>query len=180
MTHPSLEARKRLETEASSPLLYFAGPLFSKAERRFNLDLPARLEGSGFRVFLPQRDGIEREIPPYDSMPPEQRRRAMFHLDWQQILDCDVFLFVLDGRVSDEEACVELGIAYCQKFLQDPGKYLIGLQTDTRAAFACSGLNPMVRMALDYIVDDEEALLRALPVKGAQVRPAEERPDERT
>jgi nucleoside 2-deoxyribosyltransferase len=112
-------------------------------------------------------------------MPPEQRRRAMFRLDRQQILDCDVFLFVLDGRVPDEGACVELGIAYCQKFLQEGGKCLIGLQTDTRAAFIGSKLNPMVRMALDYLFD-EEALLRARPVNGAHVQPAEERPDERT
>ena len=53
MAHPSPETRKRLETEASSPLLYFAGPPFSKAERRFNLDLTARLEGSGFRGLSP-------------------------------------------------------------------------------------------------------------------------------
>jgi hypothetical protein len=51
MVHPSPETRKRLETEASSPLLYFAGPLFSKAERRFNLDLTARLEGWAFGSF---------------------------------------------------------------------------------------------------------------------------------
>jgi hypothetical protein len=75
---------------------------------------------------------------------------------------------------------VALGIPYCQKVLQDGGKCLIGLQTDTRAAFIGSKLNPMVRMALDYVFDDEEALLRALPVNGAQVQPAEERPDERT
>ena len=74
-------------------------------------------------------------------MTPEQRRDAMFRLDRQQILDCDVFLFVLDGRVPDEVACVELGIAYCQKYLQSSGKLLLGLLTDTRAAFIGSRLN---------------------------------------
>jgi nucleoside 2-deoxyribosyltransferase len=168
------------EPEVSRSLLYFAGPLFSMAERRFNLQLTERLEASGFRVFLPQRDGVERETSPYDAMTPEQRRHAMFRLDRQQILDCHIFLIVLDGRVPDEGACVELGIAYGQKYLQGGGKLLIGLHSDTRAAFIGSRLNPMVRVALDSIVDDEEALLRVLSGTGPQVQPVEEGSDERT
>ena len=39
---------------------------------------------------------------------------------------------------------------------------------------------PMVRVALDYIVDDEEAPLRVLCGNGAQVQPLEERSHERT
>ena len=64
MTHVSPESPKRRGSDASDPLVYLAGPLFSKAERRFNLLLAERLEASGFRVFLPQRDGVERELPP--------------------------------------------------------------------------------------------------------------------
>ena len=51
-------------------------------------------------------------------MTPEERRHATFHLDKTRVLEADVFVFVLDGRVPDEGACVELGIAYCQKELQ--------------------------------------------------------------
>jgi nucleoside 2-deoxyribosyltransferase len=98
-------------------LIYLAGPLFSEAERRFNLELTHRLEALDFDVFLPQRDGVERDRAPYDTMTAEERRHAMFHLDRARILDADVFLFVLDGRVPDEGACVELGIAYCHKYL---------------------------------------------------------------
>ena len=143
-------------------LIYLAGPLFSEAERRFNLELAQRFEALGFEVFLPQRDGVERDEPPYDTMAPEERRHAMFHLDRSRILDSDVFLFVLDGRVPDEGACVELGIAYCQKYLQNGKKLLVGLHTDTRAAFIGGRLNPMVRVPLDSLVDDEETLLRLL------------------
>ena len=143
-------------------LIYFAGPLFSEAERRFNLGLTQRLEATGFEVFLPQRDGADRNRPPYDAMTPEERRRAMFRLDRSRILDSDVFLFVLDGRVPDEGACVELGIAHCQKYLQNSKKLLIGLHTDTRAAFVSARLNPMVRVPLDYVVDDEQSLLELL------------------
>ena len=151
----------------SGVLIYLAGPLFSEAERRFNLELTERLEALGFQVFLPQRDGVERDRAPYDKMAPEERRRAMFHLDRTRILDSDVFLFVLDGRVPDEGACVELGIAYSQKYLQDGKKILLGLHTDTRAAFIGARLNPMVRAPLDYIVDDEQTLLRVLTDQGS-------------
>ena len=143
-------------------LVYFAGPLFSEAERRFNQRLTGRLEGLGFEVFLPQRDGVEREKPPYDAMTPEERRQATFYLDKTKILEAEVFLFVLDGRVPDEGACVELGLAYCYKELRQAGKLLVGLQTDSRAAFPGSKLNPMVRVPLQYVAEDEEALLRVL------------------
>ncbi|MDQ4126999.1 MAG: nucleoside 2-deoxyribosyltransferase domain-containing protein [Actinomycetota bacterium] len=142
--------------------IYFAGPLFSEAERRFNRHLTGRLEDLGFRVFLPQRDGVERENPPYDAMTPEERRHAMFHLDKTKILEAEVFLIVLDGRVPDEGACVELGLAYCHKELRQADKLLVGLHTDSRAAFLGSKLNPMVRVPLQYVFEDEEALLRAL------------------
>lgn len=39
----------------------------------------------------------------------------MFIMDRDKILEADIFLFILDGRVPDEGACVELGIAYHQK-----------------------------------------------------------------
>jgi nucleoside 2-deoxyribosyltransferase len=143
-------------------LIYLAGPLFSAAERCFNLGLTQRLEAVGFEVFLPQRDGAERDRPPYDAMTPEERRQAMFRLDRSRILDSDVFLFVLDGRVPDEGACVELGIAHCQKYLQNGEKLLLGLHTDTRAAFVGARLNPMVRVPLDYVVDDEQTLFEVL------------------
>jgi hypothetical protein len=147
--------------------IYLAGPLFSEAERRFNLELTHRLEVLGFEVFLPQRDGVERGRLPYDSLTTEERRHAMFDLDRTSIFDADVFLFVLDGRVPDEGACVELGIAYCQQYLQDGEKLLVGLHTDTRAAFIGGRLNPMVHVPLDHIVDDEEALLRLLAGQGS-------------
>jgi nucleoside 2-deoxyribosyltransferase len=148
-------------------LIYLAGPLFSEAERRFNLDLAHRLEAIGFDVFLPQRDGVERDRPPYDTMTPEERRHAMFHLDRTRILDSDVF--VLDGRIPDGGACVELGIAYCQKYHQIGEKLLLRLHTDTRAAFIGGRLNPMVRIPLDCVVDDEETLLRLLAEQGSSV-----------
>lgn len=143
-------------------LLYFAGPLFSEAERRFNQRLAEAIEALGYRVFLPQRDGVEQDKPPYDAMRPDERRAAIFELDTAMILACDVFLFILDGRIPDEGACVELGIAYCHRTLHQPWKRLIGLHTDMRAAFLGAKLNPMIGVPLEYVVETEDALLAHL------------------
>jgi hypothetical protein len=151
-----------MSTEEAMMLIYFAAPLFSQAERLFNEYLTQRLEAQGFTVFLPQRDGVEKNKPPYISMAPDERRQALFHLDKQQIFACDIFFFLLDGRVPDEGACVELGLAYCQKELQNSKKLLLGLQTDSRAAFLGSKLNPMLWVPLDYVAPDEEILLQVL------------------
>jgi nucleoside 2-deoxyribosyltransferase len=143
-------------------LVYLAGPLFCEAERAFNLQLAAKLEERGLAVFLPQRDGIDLSKPPGSEMTPDERREVIFALDRDRILEADVFLFVLDGRVPDEGACVELGMAYGQKHLLQREKLLIGLQTDWRVAFPGARLNPMVRGALDGVADNEDDLLTAL------------------
>lgn len=143
-------------------LIYLAGPLFSAAETTFNERLTAMLEKEGFRVFLPQRDGVEKNKPPYDAMAPDARRRAMFGLDEAKIRESDVFLFVLDGRVPDEGACVELGMAHTHRSLTNAGRLLLGLHTDSRAAFPNSKLNPMLRVPPDKIAENERALLEML------------------
>jgi nucleoside 2-deoxyribosyltransferase len=146
-------------------VIYFAAPLFSEAELAFNADLTAELEAAGHEVFLPQRDGVEAGKPPYSSMTPEQRRRATFELDRERIVACDVFLIVLDGRIPDEGACVELGLAYAHRLASGCERLIVGLQTDCRAAFLGAQLNPMLVGALDVVVDSRDALLETLAAR---------------
>jgi nucleoside 2-deoxyribosyltransferase len=143
-------------------LIYFAAPLFCQAEKAFNLQLTGKLEERGFTVFLPQRDGIDRTNPPYNEMTSDELRQAIFAIDLHKGLEADVFLIVLDGRIPDEGACVELGILYGQKHLLERDKLLIGLQTDSRAAFPDAKLNPMIHAALDCIAGNESDLISAL------------------
>jgi nucleoside 2-deoxyribosyltransferase len=49
-------------------LIYLAGSLFPEAARCFNLGLAQRLEALSLHVFLPRRDGVERDKPPYETM----------------------------------------------------------------------------------------------------------------
>jgi nucleoside 2-deoxyribosyltransferase len=145
--------------------IYFAGPLFCQAELAFNQQLTKELEERGFAVFLPQRDGIERSMlskSPYREMSDTERCRAIFSLDRDKVLEADIFLFVLDGRVPDEGACLELGIAYSQKYLLGREKLLVGLKTDDRVAFPDVGINAMIQGALDVVTDNEDDLIAAL------------------
>jgi len=139
--------------------VYFAGPLFSKAERNYNQELCIQIENSGFKVFLPQRDGAEIYKPAYQEMTQTERNKIIFELDVKQVSDCDIFLFVLDGRVPDEGACFELGIAYNQKTQSNSKKLIIGLHTDMRASFINSKLNTMIEGAFDKIFKSEKDLI---------------------
>lgn len=143
-------------------LIYFAGPLFNEGERAYNLTLTSKLEAAGFEVFLPQRDGVELDVTRARRETWQEKRQAIFELDRDKLLEADIFLFLLDGRVPDEGACVELGIAYGQKYSLEKEKLLIGLMTDTRAAFPDEKLNAMIDGALDMVKGDEASLLAAV------------------
>lgn len=142
--------------------IYFAGPLFSEAERSFNLRLTTALEAAGYEVYLPQRDGATNGSLPSGATPVREYHRAIFEKDRDGVLAADVFLFVLDGRVPDEGACVELGLAYAQRYLTGRSKLIVGLHTDSRGSFPASKLNPMLGVALDQVVEDTGTLLGVL------------------
>jgi hypothetical protein len=67
-------------------LIYLAGPLFSEAERCFNLGLTQRLEALSLHIFLPPRDGVERDKPLYDTMT-DPRGAAARHIPPRQDQD---------------------------------------------------------------------------------------------
>ena len=150
-------------------LIHLTGPLFSETERRFDSQLTEKRDPPPSGTFLAQRDGVERKKPPYDAVSPEERRHATFNLDKTRVLEADVFVFVPDGRVPNEGGCVQLGIAYCQKELRNRDKLLVGLHTDARAAYLGSRLNPMVRVPLQYVAEEEQALLGAVSDHRASV-----------
>lgn len=98
------------ETAGTGKKVYFAGPLFSQAEKDFNEEIAAVLEDCGYEVFLPQRDGIE--AAQLEGKSEEELIRVIFDLDSSEVKKADILFMNLDGRVPDEGACVELGIAF--------------------------------------------------------------------
>ena len=111
--------------------VYFAAPLFCKAELDFNAHVADILRRNGHEVYLPQE-----EEPGRDSA-------EIFRSDLAAVDACEVLLFVLDGRVPDEGASFELGYAYAK------GKRCIGLKTDVRVSER-GGNNIMLEGSLDY------------------------------
>ena len=116
--------------------VYFAGPLFNQSEKDFNLKITELLEEYGYEVFLPQRDGMEAAL--FEGKSEEELTEMIFSLDEGKVRGSDILFMNLDGRVPDEGACVELGIAYAS------GKRCYGFKTDTRAAERGMDLNPMI------------------------------------
>ncbi len=126
--------------------IYFSAPLFNQAEKDFNLKLTEVLEKAGYEVFLPQRDGLE--AYKLINLTQEQKSRKIFEKDIQEIEKADIIFMVLDGRVPDDGACVELGYAYAL------GKRCYGVMTDTRSLESNLKLNPLISGCFIKIIFD--------------------------
>ena len=141
------------EQDAEGKRIYFAAPLFNEAEREYNLKLVTLLESYGYEVFLPQRDGFL--APELEGKTEEEKTEMIFQKDRDEVLKADILFMVLDGRVPDEGACVELGIAYAN------GKRCYGIKGDARSVELDMDLNPMITgcfTKLFYNLDNEELI----------------------
>lgn len=84
--------------------LYLAGPIFTAAERQFNLRLRDLLSEAGHQVWLPQEDE-----------PREQSASAIFQRNLEGIRWADAVIGNLDGADSDSGTCWECGYAFAVK-----------------------------------------------------------------
>lgn len=106
--------------------IYFAAPLFNEMKLERNKKYTEIFRTWGYEVYLPQESaGLSAQIianggDKYDVS------KKIFKKDLEGIKGCDILVFFLDGRVPDEGACVELGIAYALN------KKCIGYKTDDR------------------------------------------------
>jgi nucleoside 2-deoxyribosyltransferase len=150
-------------------LVYVAAPLFCDAEKQFNVQVAQDLAALGVRTYLPQRDSGETAALVKEGWDRTAARRRLFDSDVAAVRACDALLIILDGRVPDEGACVELGMAYAW------GKTCLGLQTDVRRFGGGSNCNNlMVDHALIAVVHTLEELggmvsrhLREMPITNA-------------
>ena len=122
--------------EAAGKKVYFAGPMFNQGEKDFNLKVVKVLEDSGYQVFLPQRDGLQAAL--LEGKTEEELIKMIFDLDAGEVQKADILFMNLDGRVPDEGACVELGLAYAS------GKRCYAFKTDPRTIEVNLDLNPMI------------------------------------
>jgi nucleoside 2-deoxyribosyltransferase len=123
--------------------IYISAPLFNEMELKFNETMSNFLEERGFSTYLPQRDGGEDEMLLKDPQLWPETSKRVFERDVEALKDASALLMIMDGRVPDEGACVELGMAYAY------GKICIGFQTDTRS-FATGQNNLMLDHSLSF------------------------------
>ena len=85
---------------------------------------------------MPQRDGyLAAELA---GKTEDELTQLIFEKDFSEVMKADIVFMLLDGRVPDEGACVELGIAYAN------GKRCYGVKTDARSVEINMDLNPMI------------------------------------
>ena len=98
--------------------LYFAGPLFTQAERTWNAAIAAMLAEAGHSVFLPQA-----ETDQLDALEAE----AIFRLDVDGVRSAEAVIAVLDGSDPDSGTSFECGLAFAL------GIPILAVRTDFRA-----------------------------------------------
>lgn len=118
--------------------IYCSGPLFCPEEIAGMASISDILEQAGLSTFLPQRDGLERFVMPLVNTPLNSNflgardiiNKAIFALDVFQIVQlCDGFVLNMNGRVPDEGAVAEAGIAFVA------GKPVVLYKNDSRSVF---------------------------------------------
>jgi nucleoside 2-deoxyribosyltransferase len=106
--------------------LYFAGPLFTTAERDWNAEVTAALRAAGHDVFLPQEQEPGRDGP------------GIFATDVGGIDWADGLVAIMDGLDPDSGTAWEVGYAFRKK-------PIVLVRTDFRARAGTAGAyNPML------------------------------------
>lgn len=102
--------------------IYFAGPMFAKADLLYNEYLVKKVRELDNRidVYLPQEnDAINDKTAYADS-------KMIALADTEKIIESDLIVAILDGLTIDAGVASEIGVAYAQNIP------VVGLYTDTR------------------------------------------------
>jgi nucleoside 2-deoxyribosyltransferase len=118
--------------------IYFAGPLFTTAERDFNAAVVKILRERGHEVFLPQES--EQQSPVTDA--------AIFKSDIGGVHWCDVIVANMDGPDPDSGTCFEVGEAWRDKLS-------ILYHTDIRTETPFGPYNLMLHQAANVVLNLE-------------------------
>ncbi|MDI6819767.1 MAG: nucleoside 2-deoxyribosyltransferase [Candidatus Hodarchaeaceae archaeon] len=134
--------------------VFIAGPLFSDAEREFNLKVDKHLRKHGFKTFLPQRD-----VGKLDELLTREGKRAyrvIFEQDLKGIDRADVVVAILDGPDVDSGTAFEVGYSFAK------GKPVVGLKTDMRVFAKDEELNNMLAQGIRALTGNLDELVEEL------------------
>jgi nucleoside 2-deoxyribosyltransferase len=138
--------------------LYFAGPLFTQAERSWNHAIAVALAAQGHAVFLPQVE-VQGLTGPDAA--------AIFALDLRGIDSAEAVVAILDGADPDSGTSFECGLAYAL------GIPIVAVRTDFRGGGdalpgqALSTINLMLSQAATRIVHLDDPALGPVEVAAA-------------
>jgi len=113
--------------------VYLAAPLFSDAERQFNLQLSTMLESHFFEVYLPQEAGDDS----HDRGREEHWR--IFESNLKALAESDMLVAVIEGADADSGTSWEMGYAFGH------GIPVYSVRTDFRIA----GQHELVNLMLE-------------------------------
>ena len=124
--------------------IYFAGPLFTQAERMWNLKLSEiiKTRREDIEIFLPQEEEKEAITDGILDF------KKIFGICLDGIHSSDIIVAVLDGSDSDSGTCFECGYAYSQR------KPIIGVRTDIRGGHD-NGLNAMLNHSCSSVISHD-------------------------
>mgnify|MGYP001148760544 CR=1 FL=1 len=134
--------------------IFIAGPLFSQAEREFNLKVDEKLRKHGFETFLPQRD-----VGKLDDLLTKEGERAyrtIFERDLKGLDQADAVVAILDGPDVDSGTAFEVGYAFSK------GKPVIGLKTDMRVFAKDEELNNMLAQGIRALARNSDEVVSEL------------------
>lgn len=134
------------EPELDVRRAYIAGPLFSDAERSFNLLLDTIAREAGFETYLPQRDA---------PVLGQDNGNDVFGEELRANENADLIVANLDGVDVDSGTAFEIGYAIAR------GKSVIGIRTDWRAFSPNERVNLMIEQS-SFIVENLSQLKAAL------------------
>jgi nucleoside 2-deoxyribosyltransferase len=129
--------------------VYLAAPLFTEAERAFNLVLARALEAEGHQVYLPQGATPETEAA--------DRTTRTFYANLAALRRADAVVAVCDGSQVDDGTAWEIGYAYGKNI------QIFALRTDARIVQrADEPINLMILESLSELSPTIEQLVHAI------------------
>src|SRR5438128_5416004 len=128
--------------------IYLAAPLFTEAERKYNVFLCNILEENVYDVFLPQR-----EVSQYEE---SHKPSRIYNADLAGLRNSDCVVAICDGSDVDSGTAWECGYA-CSR-----GIPVIALRTDFRAFGTDERFNLMIQESARKVVVNVWELLQTL------------------
>lgn len=126
--------------------IYLAAPLFSVAEREYNLYLKHFLNRYLYEVYLPQEEGDT------NNTRDKNDQKTIFEHNVKAISESDIIVAVIDGADADSGTAWEMGYAYAHAIP------VFALRTDFRSAGKHELVNLMLEQSATVLRETEEIL----------------------